>query len=141
MVQKSTTETDPEAAFVQAIADALFEAGYTRDIETVEAADARCAVGWGLKVLTALEDWSFLGEFVHEGGPDSDRATFNALSEFMIEPSAEAAVAVSYQLSRTARWYGDSWIERALAELPSASEIQRGRQIDHDIKARKEAAL
>ena len=139
--QRRQQTADSEQAFIQAMADALGEIGYTRDTtpDQIGHDDIRLAIGRGLKALVIAGDWSFLGEFLSEGGKDSDRAIFMALSDFMIAPSVATANNAANVLARTARWYGESWLQRALDMLDSASEIARDRQVDEQIDERKSA--
>lgn len=132
---------DSEQAFIRAMADVLSGLGYTRDNDQsdVWATSARYAIGHGIKALVEAGDRSFLGEFLSEGSEHSERAIFNALADFMIQPSDQAAFEAADAIARQARWYGESWLQRALDMLPSASEIQRDREVDQAIDERKSA--
>jgi hypothetical protein len=142
-VEKRREKTaDSEAAMVEAMAGALLCCGYTRgdDAREVKPNDARYAVGFGLRALIKAEDYGFATEFLTEsGGPGTDHAMFDALAEFLILPSSESANRFTEVAATRSRWYGDTWLQLALDQLPSASEIQHGREVDHAIDERKSA--
>ena len=138
--QRRQQTADSEQAFINAMARALRDSGYTRDTDAddVEPADERYAVGAGLTALVSLEDWSFLTEFITEsGGGLSDRAMFDALACFMLHPSDESAWRFVGAASTRSRWYGESWLQQALDMLDSADEIARDRYVDEQIDERK----
>lgn len=127
---------------LKAMAGALSEIGYTRDNEATEVTgpNAMYATAHMMKSLLESGDDSFLWEFISEpGGRGTDRCLFGLIIDHMIAPAPERARLVGETIPTLCRWYGESFLQEALDMLDSASEIERDRKVDQDIKARKES--
>ncbi|MFW6024061.1 MAG: hypothetical protein ACOC8P_00400 [Dichotomicrobium sp.] len=125
---------------IKAMAGALADLGFTRGGEQPEPPDVIAASSAALAKLRDVQDFSFAFEFIAEGSIFSDSRLINALAEYMAHPTDKAARAIADELTSRARIYGESFIDEALDMLDSASEIERDRKVDQDIKQMKESA-
>jgi hypothetical protein len=137
-MDRSIRPIDTYHEAIKAMAGALSDMGYTRDSDYPEPADIRAAVGAMLEKLADLQDFSFAFEFITEGRVFADSRIIRGLAECMSRPSQSASEGLANELVTRARWYGDSYLEEAMAMLDSASEIEQDRKVDQDIDERKE---
>lgn len=124
---------------IKAMADTLADLGYTRDSERPEPPDMIQAASAALEKLREEMDFSFAFEFITEGSVFSDSRLIHALFLYMRHPSDPLSRSLADELTSRARIYGESFIDEAIELLPSASELERDRQVDQQIDERKSA--
>ena len=138
-MDRNITPIDTRHEAIKAMAKALSDMGYTRDVDPddVSPGDAMYAVRAMIRRYAELDDMSSCFEFLTEGSPGTDQGIITKLTDAMDGDSSLNAALGSCMCTR-ARWYGEGFLTEALDMLDSADEVARDRHIDQQIKQRKE---
>lgn len=139
--REQASDTRHEA--IKAMADELARCGFTRDntAQQVDAHSLSLATAAMLERLIQLGDIGFLLEFETEAPDNFISARYRQIIDGKRTGQRGCATSLMAIETTACDEYAKGFLSEALDMLDSASEIARGRKVDQDIKARKEAAL
>ena len=139
-MDRNITPIDTRHEAIKVLRDELSLHGFTRDSEPREVSQSILvsAAGRMVRRLVNLGDISFANEFLIESGCEQthERWLMACAEDMVCAPSPRP----SEIACQRAGWYAGGFVQEALDMLDSASEIERDRHVDEQIKQAKETA-